>query len=82
MLNRNLPRLLLPNALLGRLSAPQRVALLLHEVERSEFTSQGPGAPRVDRVHLPELSWRTGLTPEMVSVALLQPSRMRGSAGS
>jgi lipopolysaccharide export system permease protein len=51
-------------------------AWLLENADRSEFTMEGAGAPKVDRVKLPSLRWPTEITPEMVSVALLQPDRM------
>ena len=47
----------------------------LLDVERSEFTTQGDLA-KVERTRLPVYRWRTGISPEMVSVALLQPDRM------
>ena len=49
---------------------------LLENAERSEFTMQGPGSPRVDTVKMPQYRWPTEITPEMVSVALLKPDRM------
>jgi lipopolysaccharide export system permease protein len=48
----------------------------LEVVERTEFTTEGPGAPKVERVAFPTFRWPTEITPEMVSVALLQPERM------
>lgn len=50
-------------------------AWLLDDAERSEFPSSGDVA-KVDRVKVPTLRWPTGITPEMVSVALLKPERM------
>jgi len=50
-------------------------AWLLQDVERTRFTAQG-GLPRVDRTLVPELRWPTGISAEMVSVALLKPDRM------
>jgi lipopolysaccharide export system permease protein len=52
-------------------------AWILRDVQRSEFSTGQAQLPRVERAAMPELRWRTGLTPEMVSVALLQPERMR-----
>jgi lipopolysaccharide export system permease protein len=51
-------------------------AWVLEDVERSEFNTSGTGAPRVERLKRPTMSWRTEITPEMVSVALLKPDRM------
>jgi lipopolysaccharide export system permease protein len=50
-------------------------AWVLENAERSEFTPAADVA-RVDRIKAPTLRWPTGITPEMVSVALLQPDRM------
>ncbi|MFC5499974.1 LPS export ABC transporter permease LptG [Caenimonas terrae] len=47
----------------------------LLDVERSEFSTQGPQA-KVERIKVPSLRWPTGISPEMVSVALLKPERM------
>jgi lipopolysaccharide export system permease protein len=47
----------------------------LLDVERSDFTTQGTLA-KVERSRVPMLRWPTGISPEMVSVALLQPDRM------
>jgi lipopolysaccharide export system permease protein len=49
---------------------------ILENAERSEFTNQGPEAPKVDRVRVPNFRWPTEITQEMVSVALLKPERM------
>jgi len=51
-------------------------AWLLENAERTEFPSSGAGVAKVERVALPTLRWPTGITPEMVSVALLKPDRM------
>jgi lipopolysaccharide export system permease protein len=51
-------------------------AWLLEKAERSEFTMQGAGAPKIDTVKLPAYRWPTEITQEMVSVALLKPDRM------
>jgi lipopolysaccharide export system permease protein len=51
-------------------------AWVLKDAERSEFTTQGANAPRIDTVKLPTLRWPTEITREMVSVALLKPDRM------
>jgi lipopolysaccharide export system permease protein len=48
---------------------------VLRNVERTRFDTGGTSA-RVDRSVLPTLQWRTDITPEMVSVALLKPDRM------
>ncbi len=53
----------------------------LEQVERSEFTPRatGTGADagmKVERRSIPSLRWPTGISPEMVSVALLKPDRM------
>jgi lipopolysaccharide export system permease protein len=61
------------------LQAPSAVfgegAWLLQNVERTSFDTGGASA-RVDRTVLPTLRWRTDISPEMVSVALLKPDRM------
>jgi lipopolysaccharide export system permease protein len=51
-------------------------AWILEDAERSEFTMQGPDAPKVDTVKMKSYRWPTDLTSEMVSVALLKPDRM------
>ena len=51
-------------------------AWTLENAQRSEFTTNAGDVARVDRVNLPSLRWPTEITPEMVSVALLQPERM------
>ncbi len=51
-------------------------AWALEQVERTEFSTRGAEAARVDRVKLPQLRWPTEITAEMVSVALLKPDRM------
>jgi lipopolysaccharide export system permease protein len=48
---------------------------LLHDAEVTRFDTRSP-APRFERATVPELHWRTDLTQEMVSVALLKPDRM------
>ena len=57
----------------GRFSNDGSWTLL--DAERSEFTTQGDLA-KVERIKLPALRWPTGISPEMVSVALLKPDRM------
>ena len=47
----------------------------LLEAERSEFITQATQA-KVDRTKVPALRWPTGISTEMVSVALLKPDRM------
>lgn len=49
---------------------------LLEDVHRSEFQS-GSKALKVERVHIPSFRWPTEISAEMVSVALLQPDRMK-----
>ena len=49
---------------------------LLENAERSEFTTQGADAPKVETVKMPQYRWPTEISPEMVSVALLKPDRM------
>jgi lipopolysaccharide export system permease protein len=49
---------------------------LLESVERSEFHTSGPETARVDLTRLPEYRWRTEISAEMVSAALLKPERM------
>lgn len=48
----------------------------LEDVHRSEFMSVGD-APKVDRIQMPSFRWPTEISAEMVSVALLQPDRMK-----
>ncbi|MBK0393448.1 LPS export ABC transporter permease LptG [Ramlibacter algicola] len=48
----------------------------LHEVERTLFTTNRDGAAQVAQSKLPQWLWRTEISPEMVSVALLKPDRM------
>ena len=48
---------------------------VLHGAERTSFDTR-PDTARVERTTVPELRWSTGLTPEMVSTALLRPDRM------
>ncbi len=53
-------------------------AWLLREVERTEFVAVAAGGVgRVDKSLSATLSWPTSINPEMVSVALLKPDRMR-----
>jgi lipopolysaccharide export system permease protein len=52
-------------------------AWLLRNADRSEFSTRGAEQARVDRSNLAEYRWPTEITPEMVSVALLKPDRMR-----
>lgn len=47
----------------------------LLEAQRSEFDTKGLQA-RVERTTAATLRWPTGISPEMVSVALLKPDRM------
>lgn len=49
---------------------------LLQDAERTVFDTQGEGQARVERTVVPQLTWPTEITPEMVSVALLKPDRM------
>ena len=51
-------------------------AWLLQDAERIEFPARGTAVARVDRVKAGNLRWPTGISPEMVSVALLKPDRM------
>jgi lipopolysaccharide export system permease protein len=56
-------------------------AWTLQDAERSEFTlrATGTGADagiKVERRHIDSYRWPTGISPEMVSVALLKPDRM------
>ncbi len=51
-------------------------AWLLKDAERTEFPARGSSVARVDHVKLPSMRWPTGISPEMVSVALLKPDRM------
>ena len=47
----------------------------LRQVERNELT-RTHGEATLTREHLDQLRWNTGITSEMVSVALLKPERM------
>lgn len=49
----------------------------LREVERSDFDAAGLGTVRVDRTRMDSFRWPSGISTEMVSVALLKPERMR-----
>jgi lipopolysaccharide export system permease protein len=49
----------------------------LKSVQRSEFSSSDLKSSRIVRTTLPEYNWRSGISAEMVSVALLKPDRMR-----
>ena len=51
-------------------------AWVLHDVTRTEFIAPSSGTPMAARQSLAEYRWPTGLTSEMVSVALLRPERM------
>lgn len=63
--------------LVTMLQAPKanfaRDGWVLHQAERTEF--RGDSA-RVARTAEPDLRWHTGISQEMVSVALLKPDRM------
>jgi lipopolysaccharide export system permease protein len=48
---------------------------LLHDAEITRFLTRG-SAPRVERSTQAEVRWKTEITQEMVSVALLRPNRM------
>ncbi|MBA2960866.1 MULTISPECIES: LPS export ABC transporter permease LptG [Ramlibacter] len=50
-------------------------AWVLKDAERTRFDTSGARA-RVERSMFPRLEWRTDISPEMVSVALLKPDRM------
>lgn len=49
---------------------------LLENVHRSEFTGSSD-ATRIEQLKLPKFRWPTEISAEMVSVALLQPDRMK-----
>ena len=49
---------------------------VLTGVARTEFNFPGSGETQAARENLQEYRWRTGLTAEMVAVALLRPERM------
>jgi lipopolysaccharide export system permease protein len=51
-------------------------AWLLKDVQRSEYSTDASQSKAMTRQHLEEYRWPTGLTAEMVSVALLRPERM------
>jgi lipopolysaccharide export system permease protein len=58
----------------GRIDADE--AWDLQGVLRREFDSSGQQANRMTQQALPSLRWPTGISAEMVSVALLKPERM------
>jgi lipopolysaccharide export system permease protein len=60
-------------AVSGRFAADG--AWLLQDAERSEFSAEGDVA-KVERTKVASLRWKTEISPEMVSVALLKPDRM------
>jgi lipopolysaccharide export system permease protein len=49
----------------------------LHNVLMRDMTGNHQTPPRIEQVRLHEFTWPTTLTAEMVSVALLNPERMR-----
>lgn len=49
----------------------------LQNVQQRLFTTSAQGVPAVESRQLPQLLFETELSPEMVSVALLKPERMR-----
>ena len=51
-------------------------AWLLRDVARDEFAAEGARGTSIARQQLAEFRWPTGLTVEMVSVALLRPEHM------
>jgi lipopolysaccharide export system permease protein len=65
--------------LVGTLEAPRATFAAdgwqLQDVEVTRFITGGE-APRVERRRVPQLSWPTELSQEMVAVALLRPDRM------
>ncbi len=69
------------NALVSMTQAPvarfsDDEAWVLEKAERTEFNASGPDLSRVERVTLPEFRWRTGISAEMISAAVLKPDRM------
>jgi len=52
-------------------------AWLLKDTERTEFRTAPSGQAATATQRAPSVQWSTGITPEMVSVALLKPDRMR-----
>jgi lipopolysaccharide export system permease protein len=52
-------------------------AWLLSQVQRDEFQHPGRELEAVNRLQIPSLRWPTGISAEMVSVALLKPDRMK-----
>src|SRR5205085_1250613 len=50
---------------------------LMQDVERLSYDTRNSGSrARITTEHLPAFVWKTALTNEMVSVALLKPDRM------
>jgi lipopolysaccharide export system permease protein len=56
---------------------PETQAWHLHDVERRVFAPMPSEAPKTRLEQLAQWDWVTRVTPEMVSVALLNPDRMR-----
>ena len=54
---------------------PERGLWQLHQVQLHQFDTQAD-PPRLQVQQLPSLDWPTGLSADMVSVALLRPERM------
>jgi lipopolysaccharide export system permease protein len=50
---------------------------MLSDVDRRTFSQSDHTLPEQKRLRLAQWSWQTRVTPEMVSVALLNPDRMR-----
>ena len=50
---------------------------MLLDVERTEFRTLADGLPTAATARLASLHWRSAISPEMVSTALLRPDRMR-----
>jgi len=48
----------------------------LQEVERNQLSRGKNGDSVLERTHAPTQAWSTGITSEMISVALLKPDRM------
>lgn len=49
----------------------------LVDVERQEYQTRSADQAHIITTKIPMVEWKTSLTPEMVSVALLRPERMR-----
>lgn len=52
---------------------------VMHDVQRRIIQGSAAGGSRAIYQHIPRYQWKSSITPEMISVALLKPERMRTS---